>query len=110
MTAMLPTEFSDLEPFAQKWCLGTEGERYAARLASSMEDMQAFYDAIVPRAKEAMAYLDGFPLEDLTDEQINLLHLLYSMTMASFPIEVWRQQRVPDSGSASADCVYEPVP
>ncbi len=110
MTAMLPTEFSDLEPFAPTWCLGSEGERYATRLASSMEDMQAFYDAIVPRAKEAMAYLDGFPLEDLTDEQINLLHLLYSMTMVSFPIEVWRQPRVPDSGSASADCVYEPVP
>jgi hypothetical protein len=110
VTAMLPPEFPDLEPFVPTWALGSEGERYAMRLSSSMEDMQAFYDAIVPRAKEAMAYLDGFPLDSLSDEQINLLHLLYSMTMVSFPIEVWRQPRVPDSGSASADCVYEPVP
>jgi hypothetical protein len=110
VTAMLPAEFADLEPYAPTWALGSEAERYAMRLSSSMEDMQAFYDAIVPRAKEAMEYLDGFPLEDLTDEQINLLHMLYSMTNVSFPIEVWRQPRVPDSGSASADCVYEPVP
>lgn len=110
MTALLPAEFADLEPFAEAWALASEGERYAKRLASSMEEMQAFYDVVVPRSKEAMAYLDGFSLEDLTDEQINLLHMLYSMTNVSFPIEVWRQPRVPDSGAASADCVYEPVP
>jgi len=28
-TTLLPSEFSDLEPFAAKWCLATERERYA---------------------------------------------------------------------------------
>ena len=28
---MLPAEFADLEPFADKWCLATERERYATR-------------------------------------------------------------------------------
>jgi hypothetical protein len=28
---------------------------------------------------------------------------------ASFPIEVWRQPRVPDSGAASIDVVVEPA-
>ena len=28
----------------------------------------------------------------------------------SFPVEVWRQPRVPDSGPASMDAVFEPVP
>ena len=45
MTAMLPTEFAELEAFSE-WCLPTEAERYAKRLASSMAEMQAFYDAI----------------------------------------------------------------
>lgn len=57
---MLPTEFADLEPFAQ-WCLPTEPERYAKRLSSSMTEMKAFYDAITPRAEEALTYCDKFP-------------------------------------------------
>ena len=32
---MLPTEFADLEQFAE-WCLPSEPERYAKRLASTM--------------------------------------------------------------------------
>jgi hypothetical protein len=72
--------------------------------------MIAFYDAAVPRAEAAMSYLEQFPLHDLPDDATNLLHLLYSMIMVSFPVEVWRQPRVPDTGSASFDCFIEPVP
>lgn len=107
---LLPAEFADLEPFAQKWCLATEKERYAERLASSMDEMQAFYDAVTARAEAALAYCDNYPLDDLPDEVLNLLHLLYSMVMVSFPIECWGQQRVPDSGAAYLDLASEPTP
>lgn len=50
MTAKLPPEFSDLEPFSD-WCLPTEPQRYHKRLSSSMAEMQAFYDAITPARK-----------------------------------------------------------
>jgi len=110
MTALLPAEFADLEPFATKWCLASEPERYGTRLASSMDEMHAFYDAVTPRAEAAMTYLDRFPLHDLPDDATNLLHLLYSMIMVSFPVEAWGQPRVPDTGSASFDNVVEPVP
>ena len=36
----------------------TEAERYAKRLASTMDELQAFYDAAFPRLDDAMAYLD----------------------------------------------------
>ena len=52
--AMLPAEFSDLEPQSD-WCLEWERERYAKRLASTMDEMQAFYDAAFPRLEAAMA-------------------------------------------------------
>ena len=110
MSAPLPSRFADLEPFAGKWCLPTERERYEARLASTTEEMQEFYDAVVPRAEEAMAYLEGLAFHALPDDALNLLHLLYSMIQVSFPVEVWRQPRVPDSGSSSFDCTVEPVP
>jgi hypothetical protein len=109
-TTLLPTEFSDLETFAPKWCLPTERERYATRLASGMDEMQAFYDAAMPRAETAMTYLDQFPLDDLSEESVNLLHLLYSMIMVSFPVECWGQPRVPDSGAAYLDLLVEPGP
>jgi hypothetical protein len=109
ISPLLPTEFADLEPFAE-WCLPTEPQRYAKRLASSMTEMKAFYDAIVPRAEEALAYCDKFPLDDLPDDVMNLMHLLYSMITVSFSVECWKQPRIPDSGATTLDCVSEPVP
>jgi hypothetical protein len=108
--AMLPAEFSELEPFAAKWSLATERERYAERLSSSMEAMQAFYDAAFPRADAARKYLDQFPLQELPEDATNLLHLLYSLIVVSFPIECWKQPHVPDSGAAYLDLVGEPTP
>jgi hypothetical protein len=105
---MLPAEFSDLEPFSD-WCLEWERERYAKRLASSMDEMQAFYDAAFPRLEGAMEHLDQYPLDALPDDAQHLLWLCYSLVNVSFPIEVWRQPRVPDSGAATMDVVVEPA-
>jgi hypothetical protein len=108
--ALLPSEFSDLEPFAAKWSLATEQERYMERLSSSMEEMQALYDAVTDRAEEAMAYCDKFPLDDMPADALNLMRLLYSMIMVSFPVEVWGQPRIPDTGAAYLDLLVEPIP
>lgn len=105
---ILPPEFSDLEPFAN-WSLETEAERYAKRLSSSMDEIQSFYDAAFPRLEDAMAYLDRLELASLPEDATRLLWLLYSLVNASFPVEVWRQPRVPDSGAASLDMVVEPA-
>ena len=104
----LPAEFKDLEPYAE-WSLATEAERYAKRLASSMDEMQEFYDAVFPRLEDALTYLDQFEYPGLPSEAKNLLNVLYSLVNASFPVEVWRQARVPDSGAASMDVIVEPA-
>jgi hypothetical protein len=110
MMTKLPGEFSDLEPFAAKWCLPSEHERYAQRLASTMAEMQAFYDATFPRADAAKAYLDTFDLDSLPEDATHLLHLLYSLIVVSFSVECWKQPHVPDSGAAYLDLVVEPTP
>ena len=38
-----------------------------------------------------------------------LLWLCYSLVNVSFPVEVWRQPFVPDSGAARMDVVVEPA-
>ena len=103
----LPAEFAGLEPFSG-WILATERERYAKRLASSMDEMQAFYDAAFPLLERATAYLDQFPLDDLPESERNLLLLMMSLIMVSFPVEVWKQARVPDSGAAYLNLIVEP--
>ena len=108
--ALLPAEFSDLERFVQDWCLDSEPERYAKRLASTMDEIQAFYDATFPRAEAAIVYLEKFPLQDLPVDAHRLLQLLYSLVMVSFPVEAWRQPYVPDSGAAYLDLLIEPRP
>jgi hypothetical protein len=108
MMATLPADFADLEPFSD-WCLEWERERYAKRLASSMQEMQVFYDAAFPRLEAAMEYLDQYPLDALPEDASHLLWLCYSLVNVSFPVEVWHQARVPDSGAASMDVVVEPA-
>lgn len=106
---MLPAEFADLEPFSE-WCLPTEPERYAKRLASSMVEMKAFYDAITARAEEALAYCDKFALDDLPEDAVNLLRLVYSFVLVSFAVELWGQTYPPDTRGTDFVRLSEPLP
>jgi hypothetical protein len=106
-TTMLPSEFSDLEPFAPTWCLDTETERFNKRSACTMDDMQPFYDAAMARLDEARAYLDTKDLSELDEQDANLMNLLFSLIQISFSVELWRQPRVPDTGAADIICWLE---
>ena len=108
--ALLPQEFADLESWAATWCLATEPERWARRLASSMEELQAFYEAVFPRAEEAIAWCDRFPLDDMPADAERLLQLLHSLLMVSYAVEVWKQPEVVNAGSARIDRILEPLP
>lgn len=106
--SVFPAEFADLEPFSE-WSLRSEAERYAKRLSATMDQLQAFYDGAFARLEAILAYLDALELGALPEEATRLLWLTYSLVNASFPVEVWRQARVPDSGAASMDVVIEPA-
>jgi len=107
---LLPPEFADLEPWVEEWCLDSEPERYAKRLSSTMDEIQAFYDAICPRAEDAMQYLEKLPLDDLPDDAHRLLKLLYSLILMSFAVEIWHQPYIPDTGTAQFELKIEPTP
>jgi hypothetical protein len=108
--ALLPREFADLERFVDAWCLATERERYARRLASPMQEMKDFYAAILPRVEAALAHCDRFPLDDMPEDAARLLRLVNSFVMVSFPVEVWGRPDIPDTGDARLDRVVEPAP
>ena len=107
-TVSFPAGFEDHAPFSD-WVLQGERARYAKRVESSMDELQAFYDAAMPRMEEACQYLEHYALDDLPEEGVNLLWLYCSLVTVSFPVEVWRQPRVPDAGASAIDAVFEPA-
>lgn len=106
-TVLLPEQFAELAPYTH-WVLETWRERYDLRLASSMDEMQAFYDATMPRLQEIIDHCNQFDIDDLPEPERNVLLLTFALGEASFPVEAWRQPRVPDSGAADIEMVSEP--
>lgn len=105
--ALLPAAFGELESFIE-WAIPTEKERYLKRMSSSMEQLQAFYDVIAPRAEEARDYLDKFDLAEMPLDAQRLMWLLFSLMIVSFAVEVFQQPLVPDTGSAYMERELEP--
>lgn len=60
MSDVLPQEFSGLEHLVADWAIEDGHERYVKRVNSSMDAIQAFYDAVFPYAEDAVAYVDKF--------------------------------------------------
>jgi len=88
--AVLPAPFVGLEPFAH-WALTTESERLIARESSMREELQMFYDAMMPRMAAIVEYLDRFPLDRMPDDGLRLLQMALSVVEVSIATELYRQ-------------------
>jgi hypothetical protein len=106
--AVLPPQFADLEPFAH-WAVQGERARYDKRVTSRMDELQAFYDAAFPRIDAAREYLEQVSLGDIDEKDKRLMWLFCALCTVSFPVEVWRQPRVPDAGASALDATLEPA-
>ncbi len=106
----LPAAFAEFEPFTETWCLETETERWNRRLASTMQEMQEFYDAFFPRVEDAIDYCDKFALDELPEDALNLLHLIYSLIMVAMSVEIMHQPAPVDAADAVMIRTGEPRP
>ena len=91
----LPEQFRDLEQW-MAWSLETEGERSDHRQASAMEDITAFYEAMLARMDEVLPYLEQFSLEDLPDDARRLFYLTLSLAEVAPAVEQFGQPSVVD--------------
>ena len=85
----LPPAFEDLLPYSS-WALETERERNDRRLASNFIEIKDFYDAFVPRAEAAIAYLDGIGLDALAGPDRNLFNLLMALAEVTPAVEYYQ--------------------
>jgi hypothetical protein len=100
MTERLPAQYRDLEPFVAEWALETEGERLKKLVATSIDDLRVFYDAIFPRSAEIRDYLSERKLDSLTAEEKTLFFLLMTFIEVAHPIELnWKETDIDDAFS-----------
>ena len=93
--SQLPGQFEDLEPFVG-WALPDEVGRSRKRASSPMVEIQAFYDALLPRMEAVMGFLNGFPLSELSPEAERLLQMVLSLAEIGPAVEFYGEPRVID--------------
>lgn len=88
----LPEGFDDLAPWVERWALPTERARYAQRIGSTLDDLEAFYQAVQPRLQAAMDYLNTFPADPaaVPEPTARLAYLVMALMEISRAVEVWR--------------------
>lgn len=103
----LPEPFRDLEAWADVWALSTETARNARRRQSSMAEIRAFYDTLLPRMEAVLHYLSQFPLRQtagytaeptagLPDDARRLLYLSLAMAEVTTAVEIFQAPSVID--------------
>lgn len=97
----LPSGFEDLQALVAPWALPTEPERYARRLATPLQQLREFYDALHPRMDAALRHLAGVSAADaraVNAADRNLFYLTLAFFEASHPIELhWKSQDLLDA-------------
>jgi hypothetical protein len=95
MSQHLPAPFAELEPVAA-WALATEGQRARKRRDSTMAEIRALYDAVLPRMDAIIEYLNQFPLDNMPDDAQRLLYLTLSLAEVAPAVELFNQPLVTD--------------
>lgn len=91
----LPEQFLDLSPWLD-CSLPTERERSARRQASTMDEINAFYSAMLPRMEAVLAYLSAYPVDDVDADVETLLNLTLSLAEVAPAVENFGQPSVVD--------------
>ena len=108
--ALLPTEFSELRAVRREV---VPGDRAGAVGDADVEldgGAAGVLRRDLPRVTDAIAFCDTFPFDDMPDDAVNLLRLVYSFVIVSFAVELWSQPDVPGTLGTSFDRVAEPRP
>src|SRR3546814_20683394 len=67
---LLPEKFAEWEGFVSAWCLPDTHARFQARYEGDSADLRHFYDSLMPRVEEALAYLDDFTIEAIDRKSV----------------------------------------
>ncbi len=85
----LPVGFEPLAPFVREWGGLDEVGVVKKRLSSSIEDLEAFYEAGRPLFPAILAYMKARPVGSLSANESTLFSLALALVEVSFTFEVY---------------------
>lgn len=84
----LPEPFQELEPYLG-WSLATDRERIIKRKTSTIAEITAFYQAMLPRMDAILSYLEQYPLERVPSDVQRLFWLTLSLAKIAPAVEMY---------------------
>lgn len=90
MSAQKPEDFSELDGFVAVWGLPTMQGRIEKRLTSSLAELRAFHDAMLPRLPQIIDFLNQFPVNAIPAEYQPLANAALAMCDVDDPVNKWR--------------------
>ena len=88
---LLPDAFGELAPFAG-WALEPERARSEKKAVSSMGEVRAFYDAMMARIDEVLAYLEEHFGGDMPAEAHRLYLMSLSLVEVATLVELYKRR------------------
>ena len=88
---LLPDAFGELAPFAD-WALEPERARSEKKAVASMDEIRAFYDAMMPRIGEVLAYLEDRCRGDVPPEAHRLYLMSLSLVEVATLVELYKRR------------------
>jgi len=95
--SQLPKGFAALECWLDDWVLADSTARLDKRMTSSLEELRAFYDGMLPHAEAALTYLSQRQLGELDEAEERLLKLMLSLAEVGPAIEWYGTGNYPDA-------------
>ena len=87
----LPEAFQDLAPWLD-WALEPERKRTEKREASSMAEIRALYDALMPRLEAMIRHLEDFHDRDMPAPARNLYLISLSLVEVANLVELYKRR------------------
>lgn len=88
-TPTLPTEYIELQPFAD-WALPTADQRQKKRRNSTKEELRRFYDAVLPRLEEILTDADNYALGEIPEAFRPVYNIALSAAEVAPHIELYK--------------------
>lgn len=89
MAQLLPEGFESLETWANEWAMSTQNTRWDKRLASTREELIAFYQAVQPHLEEILEHADKFEIGKLPEQSARLYALALMVAEIAPNVELY---------------------
>lgn len=89
----LPAGFEDLAPWAE-WSLAGMDDRRARRAGSSMDEIDAFYNAMLPRMDALLAHLASTQLDGMDAQSEALMNMALMLAEIAPAVEQFGEPTV----------------